>query len=298
MALCREKTKSLGLVEGTSQRDRRERQDRGVTLLTAVWAFLGWLSVLGYLLVSSLVLLRLWRPQRQQFPLLNFLSLATIASHLLYLVEGFLTGQLKLDTPEAVAAILGWFIAVGTFGQWKLRKIEAQLGILFPLSAILLAFGIFEEPTQLPPELRRDILLVHVVLLMVGYLMLMFSFGTAVAHLLTLWLLKRKRSLAILDKFPPLEVTEQLTNKLVLLGFPLLVLGMVIGALWARLLGRSAWSDPKVAFSVLTGGIFAVYLHARFVRKWEAPILHWLIVIGFIFLLVTFFAVRHTLATG
>lgn len=269
-----------------------------MTPLTVVLALLCWLSVIGYLLVTGLVLLRLWKLQRQPSPLLNFLSLIAIFSHLLYLVEGFLTGRLKLNTPEAVAVVLGWLIAVGAFGQWRLQKIEAQLGILFPLSAILLAFGIFEEPTQVPPELRHDILVVHVAFLMAGYLMLMFSFGAAVAHLITLWLLKRKRSLAILDKFPPLEVTEQLTNKLVLLGFPLLVLGMVVGALWAWLTGRSAWNDPKVVLSILTGGIFAVYLHARFVRKWEATILHWIIVIGFIFLLVTFFAVRHTLATG
>lgn len=267
-------------------------------MLTVVLALLGWFSVLGYLLVAVLVLLRLWKPQRQPLPLLNYIALITITCHLLYLVEGVLTNRLRLDTPEAVALILGWLIAVGSFVQWWFRRIEAQLGILFPLSAILLAFGIFENPTQLPPELRRDILTLHLVLLMGGYLMLMFSFGTAVAYLLTSWLLKRKRSLAILDKFPPLELTEQLTNKLVLVGFPLLVLGMVVGAFWARLIGRSAWSDPKVALSILTGGIFAIYLHARFVRRWEAPILHWLIVVGFISLLVTFFAVRHTLATG
>lgn len=269
-----------------------------MTPLTVVLAFLGWLSILGYLLVSVLALLRLWKPQRQPLPLLHYIAFIAVACNLLYLVEGAFTNRLKLDTPEAVAVVLGWLIAAGALGQWWLRKIEAQLGILFPLSAILLAFGIFEEPTQLPPELRRDVLIVHVALLMGGYLMLMFSFGTAVAHLLTLWLLKRKRSLALLEKFPPLEVTEQLTNKLVLIGFPLLVLGMVVGAFWARLMGQSAWGDPKVAFSILTGGIFALYLHARFVRKWEAHILHWLIVIGFISLLVTFFAVRHTLATG
>lgn len=266
--------------------------------MAVVLAFLGWLSILGYLLVAGLVLLRLWRPERQTFPMLNYLALTAIACHLLYIAEGILMGRLKLDTPEAVALVLGWLIALGAYGQWRLQKVEAQLGVLFPLSAILLAFGLFEKPTQLSPEIRRDVLVVHVALLMAGYLMLMFSFGASVAHLLTLWLLKRKRPLAFLDKFPPLQVTEQLTNKFVLIGFPLLVLGMVIGVFWARLMGRNPWDDPKVWFSVLTGGVFAAYLHARFVRRWEAPTLHWLILIGFVFLLVTFFAVRHTLATG
>ena len=267
-----------------------------MTLLIVAWWLLGWLSILGYLTVAGMTLWRLWRPQGKLLSFLKPLLLTTIACHLLYLVEGVVTGWLKLDTPEAVAVILGWLIALTAMGQLQLRKMEAPLGFLLPLSAILLAFGSIEKPTLLPSELRRDILLVHLVLLMGGYLMLMLSFGSAVTHLLTLWSLKRKRTLALLEKLPPLETTERLTSQLVLLGFPLLVLGMVVGIVWARMEGKSAWTDPKVLFSILTGGVFAAYLHARFVRRWEAAALHWLVVVGFICLLVTFLAVRHTLA--
>jgi ABC-type uncharacterized transport system permease subunit len=264
--------------------------------LAVVWAFLGWLSILGYLVIAGAALWRLWRPKKQISSSLKPLLVATIVCHFLYLAEGTVTGWLKLDTPEAVAVILSMLVATVALWQFQRSKMEAPLGFLLPLSAILLAFGSFERPTLLPPELRRDILLVHVALLMGGYLMLMLSFGSAVTHLLTLWSLKHKRPLALLEKLPPLETTEQLTSQLVLLGFPLLVLGMVIGIVWARAEGKSAWTDPKVLFSILTGGIFAAYLHARFVRRWEATALHWLVVAGFICLLVTFLAVRHTLA--
>ena len=203
---------------------------------------------------------------------------------------------MKLDLPEAVTVALGVLGAAVAFLQFQRSKMEAPLGFLLPLAATLLAFGSFERPTLLPSELRRDILLIHVALLMGGSLMLMLAFGSTVTHLLTLWSLKHKRPLTLLEKLPPLEATEQLTSQLVLLGFPLLVLGMVIGIVWARAEGKSAWTDPKVLFSVLTGGVFNTYLHARFVRRWEAATLHWLVVVGFICLLVTFLAVRHTLA--
>ncbi|MFA0740150.1 MAG: hypothetical protein DFNUSKGM_000248 [Candidatus Fervidibacter sacchari] len=264
--------------------------------LTVAWAFLGWLSLLGYLVIASVTLWRLWRPQKHPLLFLKPLLIATIVCHLLYLTEGAVTGWLKLDTPEAVAVVLSVLVAAVAFWQFKQSKMEAPLGFLLPLSAILLAFGSFEKPTQLSPELRRDILLVHVAFTIGGYLMLTLSFSSAVTHLLTLWSLKRKRSLALLEKLPPLETTERLTSQLVLLGFPLLVLGMVVGIVWARLEGKSAWTDPKVSFSILTGGVFAAYLHARFVRRWEAAALHCLVVVGFICLLVTFLAVRHTLA--
>lgn len=280
-------------------RPKRELPSKsGVKSLSVAWSLFGWLSVIGYLTITGLVLWRLWQPKRQMPQVFHTILLATIAFHLIYLLEGVVVGWLKLDTPKTVVVVLGFLIALGAWGQLKLSRMEAQLGLLLPLSAILLAFGIFEKPTQLSPELRRDILLVHVAFMMGGYLMLMLAFGTAVTHLLTLWSLKRKHSLAFLEKFPPLEVTEQLTNRLVLIGFPLLVLGMLIGIFWARLEERNALTDPKVFWSFLTGGIFAAYLHARFVRRWEATTLHWLIIVGFVCLLVTFLVVRHTLALG
>jgi len=265
-------------------------------LLAFIWTLLGWLSLLGYLVIASVTLWRLWRPQKHPLLFLKPLLIATIVCHLLYLTEGAVTGWLKLDTPEAVAVVLSVLVAAVAFWQFQQSKMEAPLGFLLPLSAILLAFGSFERPTLLPSELRRDIWLVHVALLMGGYLMLMLAFGSAVTHLLKLWSLKRKRPLALLEKLPPLEKTERLTSQLILLGFPLLVLGMVVGIVWARMEGKSEWNDPKVLFSILTGGVFAAYLHARFVRRWEAATLHWLVVVGFICLLVTFLAVPHTLA--
>ncbi len=264
--------------------------------MTIAWTLLGWLSVLFYLVTAGFVLWTLWQPKKRLPPLTQPFFMAAIVSHLLYFAEGALTKWLKLDTPEAVAVVLGLLVSGASFIQWRRHGTEAYLGFLLPLSAILLAFGIVERPTQLSPELRRDILLIHVILMMLGYLMLTLSFGSSVVHLLTLWALKRKRNLAVLEKLPPLETTDQLTGKLVFFGLPIMTLGMIVGIVWARVEGRSAFYDPKVFLSFITGGIFAAYLYARFVRRWEAPALHWLISVGFAFLLVTFLVVRHTLA--
>lgn len=264
--------------------------------LTVAWTLLGWLSVLCYLVAAGFVLWALWKPRKSLPTLTQHFFLAAALCHLLYFGEGALTKWLKLDTPEAVSVVLGLLVSGASFVQWRRHGTEAYLGFLLPLSAILLAFGIIERPTQLSPELRRDILLIHVAFMMLGYLMLTLSFGSSVVHLLTLWALKRKRNLSVLDRLPPLETTEQLTGKLVLIGLPILALGMIIGIVWAKVEGRSALSDPKVFLSFITGGIFAAYLYARFIRRWEAPALHWLISVGFAFLLVTFLVVRHTLA--
>lgn len=261
-----------------------------------VWTLTGWLTALGYFTAAGSVLATLWQP-RWRSPV-SPLPIATIAftCHTLFLAGGILTDWLRLDTPETVAAALGWLITFGAIGLLKIQRMEAPAAFLLPLAAVLVAFGAISKPTVLPEHLRRDMLLVHVVLLMAGYLMLMLAFGAAVAHLLTLWSLKRKRSLALLQKLPPLEVTERLVSRWVLIGLPLLTLGMLVGVIWAKWEERAAWTDPKVLASVLTWIIFAAYLHARWVRRWEAMALHWLIIVGFACLLLTFFIMRHTLA--
>ncbi len=87
---------------------------------------------------------------------------------------------------------------------------EVPAAFLLPLSAVLLTFSAVGEPPRLSPHLRRDLLLAHVGLLMAGYFALMLSFGAAVAHLLTLWSLKRKRSLAFLQKLPYISLTRKM----------------------------------------------------------------------------------------
>ncbi len=264
--------------------------------LQVVWYLFGWLAIVVYLVVSGTVLLSLWRPKGLTTSSLSYLLLGALIAHLFYLAEGVITGWLRLDTPEAVAVVLGWLVAGSAFIKWRWGGMSAPSGFLLPLSAAFLVFALFEKPTYLPSELRRDMLLMHVALMVGGYLLLMLAFATALVHLLTRWSLKRKRSLSLLDRLPPLELTDRLTSQLVLVGFPLLTLGMLVGMVWARWEGRAAWSDPKVVASFLTWAIFGAYLHARFVRRWEAGALNWILIIGSLCLLVTFLVVRHTLA--
>ncbi|GBC98220.1 Cytochrome c biogenesis protein CcsA [bacterium HR17] len=264
--------------------------------MQVVWALFGWSAAVGYLLATAAVLLTLWQPRRR-LPF-NPLSVCFVAAgcHGLFIAEGVVTGWLRLNTPEAVAAALSGLLVASALWLWQVRKMEVPAAFLLPLAAVLVTFSSVGKPMYLPAHLRRDMLLVHVSLLMAGYFALMLAFGAAIAHLLTLWSLKRKRPLSFLQKLPPLEATEHLASRWVLVGLPLLTLGMMVGVVWAKWEGRPAWTDPKVFASLLTWAIFAAYLHARWVKRWEAAALHWLIVIGFALLLVTFLTVQHTLA--
>ena len=54
------------------------------------------------------------------------------------------------------------------------------------------------------------------------------------------------------------------------LGFPLLTIGILSGAVWANQAWGSYWSwDPKESWALITWLVFAIYLHARITKGWS-----------------------------
>ena len=54
------------------------------------------------------------------------------------------------------------------------------------------------------------------------------------------------------------------------LGFPLLTIGIIAGAVWANEAWGSYWSwDPKETWALITWLVFAAYLHTRITRGWQ-----------------------------
>jgi cytochrome c-type biogenesis protein CcsB len=66
-----------------------------------------------------------------------------------------------------------------------------------------------------------------------------------------------------------LENIDNFSYNIIGLGFPLLTLGIIAGAVWANEAWGNYWSwDPKETWALITWLIFASYLHARVIKKW------------------------------
>jgi ABC-type transport system involved in cytochrome c biogenesis permease subunit len=69
-----------------------------------------------------------------------------------------------------------------------------------------------------------------------------------------------------------LSLAERLDNysyRVLALGFPLLTVGILSGAVWANEAWGSYWSwDPKETWALITWLVFAIYLHARILKGW------------------------------
>ena len=143
------------------------------------------------------------------------------------------------------------------------------------------------------PALHSRWLAIHVISSLVAYASFILAFAATLGYIIQERLLKSKRINALQQQLPSLDAVDHLAYKMVALGFPMLTLGVVTGAMWAQTAWGSYWSwDPKEIWSLVTWLVYAAYLHMRIVRGWRGKWANRLLLIGFAAVLVTFFGVN------
>lgn len=94
------------------------------------------------------------------------------------------------------------------------------------------------------------------------------------------------------------EMLDDLTYKLIAIGFPVFTLGgLIFGAIWADQAWGRYWSwDPKETWSLITWFVYAFYLHARYLRGWRGTKIIIVAIVGFISTLFTYLGVNLLLS--
>lgn len=181
------------------------------------------------------------------------------------------------------------FLALLTFRRYLKGYLGFVVGIL---ACLLLAYaslgGVDSRIKPLMPALKSNWLLIHVVTCFLGYAAFALAFGSAMLYLSQA---RRPR-----PGLPPLSQLDRLIYQTATLGFLLLTLGILTGAVWAESAWGRYWSwDPKETWSLITWLIYAALLHARLVKGWQGRRLAWLAVLGFMAVLFTYFGVSFLL---
>lgn len=183
--------------------------------------------------------------------------------------------------------------------QTKSRLIGS---VLTPVGVFILAFSSLflpkdmQSPLPLVPALKSNWLMMHVTVMMLSYatlitgsllsiIFLFSSFGKAKSNtsmpldtpvvstnfdttetpLQTNYL-----GTLIKDKSSFLSTLDNLSYRIIGLGFPLLTIGIISGGVWANEAWGSYWSwDPKETWALITWLVFAAYLHTRIIKSWE-----------------------------
>jgi cytochrome c-type biogenesis protein CcsB len=119
------------------------------------------------------------------------------------------------------------------------------------------------------------------------------AFAISVMYLLREYQLKARRFGPTFRKLPPLEVLDSLNHRVITIGFLLLTLGIITGALWARkAFGSYLQGDPKEIWSIITWVIYAALLHGRLTVGWRGRRSAVMAIIGFAVLVFAFLGVN------
>jgi cytochrome c-type biogenesis protein CcsB len=169
-----------------------------------------------------------------------------------------------------------------------------------PLAFLALALtsiipGVDSKITPLVPALQSNWLTIHVTTCFFGYASFAVSFGISILYLI------RDREGIQKEKvqkwLPSTPILDEINYKSIVIGFPMLTLGIVTGAAWANYAWGSYWSwDPKETWSLITWFIYAAFLHARLTRDWRGRKAAILSIVGFTAVLFTYFGVNYLIS--
>jgi cytochrome c-type biogenesis protein CcsB len=155
--------------------------------------------------------------------------------------------------------------------------------------------GIDSKITPLVPALQSNWLTIHVTTCFFGYASFAVSFGISI-----LYLIRDKKGVQkekVSRWLPSTPILDEINYKSIVIGFPMLTLGIVTGAAWANYAWGSYWSwDPKETWSLITWFIYAAFLHARFTRDWRGRKTAILSIFGFTAVLFTYFGVNYLIS--
>lgn len=195
------------------------------------------------------------------------------------------TGHGPFANQYEFSVAFGWgMVAAYVWFEHKYHVRTLALLVL-PIAAALLLYAMTVGATAVPlvPALQNNLLLtVHVAFAIVAYGA--FSVGCAAGALYLVQPEGGRRGL------PRPELLDEISYRSVVIGFPLLTMVIILGAVWAEVAWGTYWSwDPKETASLVTWLVYGAYLHARVARGWRGRRAAWLIMVGFAAVLFTFF---------
>lgn len=182
------------------------------------------------------------------------------------------------------------------------QNVSKFIGAITTPSALFTnAFATFTLPKEmqgsssLVPALQSNWLMMHVTVMIISYAALILGSLLSIAYLIiTLQpqsnLTQRNLNTALdsnnnessndLDRVIQKNGTnmldsialtlDNLSYRILGIGFPFLTIGILSGAVWANEAWGSYWSwDPKETWAFLTWLVYAIYLHTRLNKGWE-----------------------------
>ncbi|MGA1795515.1 MAG: c-type cytochrome biogenesis protein CcsB [bacterium] len=262
------------------------------------------LAMLIYLVASLLYIINLINRQEQIARAAFWTAFGGLACHSLALILRTMhsyrlgIGQPPFTNLYSSMVFFSWSTVLIYLIFEKKYGYRSVGAFIMPISFLILAStGLMSNRIEpLVPALQSNWLLVHVVTCFFGYAAFAVAFGISIMYLFKEYYETIGTQKGLIALLPASAVLDDLQYKAVAVGFPFLTLGIITGAAWAHYAWGSYWSwDPKETWSLITWFVYAAFLHARFTAGWRGKRTAILSILGFLFVLMTYFGVSFLL---
>jgi cytochrome c-type biogenesis protein CcsB len=225
----------------------------------------------------------------------NFLLAGFVIHFLSLLTRYFLAGYTPVTNLHESLSFFafctaGFFIFLG-----RVYRVAMLGSVVLPVLSVMLIWALTlpSEIKPLPPILASFWLPIHTAFAFIGNAIFFTGFLVSIVYLVLERRIKRKQIGPISGRFPSLETLDLINYKCMSYGFPFLTLGIITGSLWADLAWGSYWNwDPKETWSLITWIVYAILIHNRLAIGWRGRRTAYMMIAGFVSVLVTFLGVN------
>jgi cytochrome c-type biogenesis protein CcsB len=214
---------------------------------------------------------------------LGAISLAVVLHSVSIIESGLAQNRFPVANFQEAVSALALVIAIVFFAVYWRYRLEALGVFMFPLVFMLTLAAVLSTDTPNGgPILRSFWLPLHAGMFLLGDTLFFLTFVTALMYLLEERELKSKKPRAFYYRLPPLAVLDEISQKTLAWGFPLVTVGISIGAFFAsRNMGRDWALDPKIAWSFVTWLIYLGLVFSRWTAGWRGRKAAYLAIAGF-----------------
>ncbi len=230
-----------------------------------------------------------------------------------------LYGSLSLFAAMSVAIFL---VMAWRYNAWYAG------GFVLAIAAIALAYGVTWNEGTMPavPSLQSYWAKIHVPIVVSSYAAFLVAFVFSVIYLIKYYaeanIAKRVKTVALagtgmtmqvrgdtpalavaaqggdstaswLQSLPSLAQLDVIVYRAVAIGLPLITIGIITGAAWAKEAWGAYWQwDPKETAALATWIVYLAYMHLHTRNNWRGLGTNWVSVIGFAVVIFTYLGVN------
>ena len=189
---------------------------------------------------------------------------------------------------------ISWLVFGYALNAFPWKQVFEGANYLFKLAGSGFFFPVPNRGIEpLMPALKSYWIQLHVPVVFFSYGAFAMAFGSSLLYLVRDYKNKKHPTEVNHSRQDDLENLDQQTYWYISIGFILLGIGIITGALWAHEAWSRYWSwDPKEVWSLIVWLIYAVYLHMRLISGWKGTKTAWFGVIGFIMVFLCYYGVN------